>query len=107
MQEKTKIKPQQELGGGPGDDLFGDLGGDAPAGLATVVHGTYAETLPVAQMSIAQVRRRFRDLLDIHPEATAVIDGAPVDDETVVGQGQTLMFIRRAGEKGGCHEPVR
>jgi hypothetical protein len=87
---------------GPGNDLFGELGGSpAGDGLATVIHGTYAESLPVAQMSVAQVRRRFGDLLDIHPEATAVLDGAPVDDETTIQAGQSLMFVRRAGEKGG------
>ena len=86
---------------GPGNDLFGELGANPSGGdLATVIHGTYAEALPVAQMSVAQVRRRFGDLLDIHPEATAVLDGVPVDDEAVVQAGQNLMFVRRAGEKG-------
>lgn len=87
---------------GPGDDLFGELGGSpADGGLATVIHGTYAEALPVAQMSVAQVRRRFGDLLDIHPDATAVLDGVPVDDQATIEAGQNLMFVRRAGEKGG------
>jgi hypothetical protein len=87
---------------GPGNDIFGELGAEpVEAGLATVIHGTYAEALPVAEMSIAQVRRRFGDLLDIHPEATAVLDGVPVADDTTVQAGQNLMFVRRAGEKGG------
>jgi len=87
---------------GPGNDIFGELGAEpAEAGLATVIHGTYAEALPVAEMSIAQVRRRFGDLLDIHPEATAVLNGVPVDDDATVEAGQNLMFVRRAGEKGG------
>lgn len=86
---------------GPDGDLFGDLGGvPASPGLATVIHGTYAETLPVAEMSIAQVRQRFAELLDIHPEATAILDGAPVEDDALVQAGQNLMFVRRAGEKG-------
>ena len=86
---------------GPGDDLFGELGGSpAEGGLVDVIHGTYAESLPVAQMSIAQIRRRFGDLLDIHPQANAVLDGATVDDDATVQAGQTLMFVRRAGEKG-------
>ena len=86
----------------PGNDLFGELGaGPATADLATVIHGTYAEALPVARMSVAQVRRRFADLLDIHPQATAVLDGAPVEDDVTVQAGQSLMFVRRAGEKGG------
>ena len=98
-QRKTRARVADA---GPGDDLFGALGA-SPAGadLATVIHGTYAEALPVAQMSVAAVRRRFGDLLDIHPEATAVLDGVPVDDEVTIAAGQNLMFVRRAGEKGG------
>jgi hypothetical protein len=30
----------------------------------------------------------------------AQLDGRPVDDQTVVGTGQVLMFVRHAGEKG-------
>ena len=87
--------------GTPSNDVFEDLGAlPAGGGVATVIHGTYAEPLPVAQMTIAQVRRRFGDLLDIHPEANAVLDGAPASDETTIAAGQTLMFLRRAGEKG-------
>jgi len=95
---KTTRRPAEA---GPGSDLFGELGGSPPdGGLATVIHGTYAEALPVAQMSIAQVRRRFGDLLDIHPQATAVLDGVPVGEDATVRAGQSLMFVRRAGEKG-------
>ena len=84
MQEKKRNTARVTVTG-PGDDLFGDLGGvPAGPGLATVIHGTYAETLPVAQMSVAQVRGRFADLLDIHPEATAILDGVPVDDDVVL-----------------------
>ena len=96
--KKTKVRV---VDAGPSDDMFGELGGSpTDTGLATVIHGTYAEALPVAQMSIAQVRRRFSDLLDIHPEATAVLDGVPVDEDVTIQVGQNLMFVRRAGEKG-------
>lgn len=100
MQEKKRTTVQL-AGPGSGDDVFGALGGTATsAGNATVIHGTYAETLPVAEMSIAQVRRRFADLLDIHPESTAILDGQPADENDTVQAGQSLMFVRRAGEKG-------
>lgn len=86
---------------GPASDPFGEPGGSpAGAGLATVIHGTYAEALPVAEMSVGEVRRRFGDLLDIHPQANAVLDGVPVGDEARIEAGQNLMFVRRAGEKG-------
>jgi hypothetical protein len=68
--------------------------------MAMVTHGPYAEALPVAEMTVSQVRSRFQDRLDIHPEAMAMLDGNPVDDATTVRAGQTLMFMRQSGEKG-------
>jgi len=60
-------------GAGPGSDLFDDPG--AGTGSATVTHGPFAEVLPVAEMTISQVRSRFQDRLDIHPEAMAMLGG--------------------------------
>jgi hypothetical protein len=97
MQERQRqrIGP---AGAPPGSGFFDDPA--AGAGMATVTHGPFAEQLPVAEMTVSQVRSRFRDRLDIHPEAMAMLDGSPVDDATTVRAGQTLMFIRQAGEKG-------
>jgi hypothetical protein len=97
MQEQHRQRTRQG-GIGPGSGLFDDPG--AAPGTATVTHGPYAEVLPIAEMTVSQVRSRFRDRLDIHPEARAMLDGNPVDDTTTVRAGQTLMFIRQAGEKG-------
>jgi len=85
-------------GAEPGSDLFDDPG--SGTGSATVTHGPFAEVLPVAEMTISQVRNRFQDRLDIHPEALAMLDGNPADETTTVQAGQTLMFIRPSGEKG-------
>ena len=52
-------------------------------------------------MSVRDIRDSFRDRLDIHPEAVAFVDGDPVDDDTVIHEGQRLMFMRPSGEKGG------
>ena len=100
MQEKRRAttRPAPPASG---DGPFGAPGVDG-AGLATVIHGTYAEALPVASMTVRDVRSRFQDLLDIHPAAAALLDGRPADDGAVVQAGQHLMFIRRAGEKGGA-----
>jgi hypothetical protein len=87
--------------GGPGDgsDVW-DTPDDA-AGLAVVGSGIYSERLPVGGLSVADIRQRFADRLDIDPSATAVLDGNAVDDEqTAVHTGQTLVFVRWAGEKG-------
>jgi hypothetical protein len=95
MQERQRQRIGA-AGPSPGSGFFDDAG----AGMATVMHAPYMEQLPVAEMTVSQVRSRFRDRLDIHPEAMGVLDGNPVDDTTTVRAGQTLMFVRLAGEKG-------
>jgi len=95
-------QPEQELpahGGGLGSIFGDDLGGDD---LVSVASGPYSENLPVANMTVGEIRARFRDRFDIDPRSQAVIAGNEVGDETVVSAGQDLRFIRRAGEKGGA-----
>jgi hypothetical protein len=109
MAEKVrpnKIGATPPKGGGfdfNGADGAGAGEGD---GMATVSHGPYAEQLPVHGMSVEKIRRKFADRFDIDPKAEAIIDGNPVGDDTIVQQGQTLMFIRRAGEKGASESVV-
>ncbi|MGD8395202.1 MAG: hypothetical protein PVF43_06980 [Candidatus Eiseniibacteriota bacterium] len=71
------------------------------AATATVMHGPYAEQIPVADMAVGMIRQRYGDRFDISPDSVAFIDGNPVDEHTTVRAGQVLMFARRAGEKGG------
>ena len=83
--------------------LFGSPGGGAPderGAIATIASGPYAESLPVAGMTVAQVRERFAARFDIDPASQATIEGADVRDDTVIRAGQVLAFGRRAGEKG-------
>ena len=67
---------------------------------ATVAHGPYAEQLPVAGLTVGQIRSRYRDRFDIDPDSEAVLDGDPVRDDEILGPDQVLTFIRKAGEKG-------
>lgn len=84
------------LGGGP--SLFDDApGAQQPVSVSS---GPYAESLPVGHMTVGEIRRRFRDRLDLDPHSQAVLDGNDVGDDVVVRPGQALMFTRRAGEKG-------
>ena len=102
MQEAIRQKSTTELGGTGGlGSPFGD-GGGAPSVAApvTVASGPYAEQLPVANMSVGEVRARFRDRLDLDPHSVAILDGRRVPEDTVLRSGQVLSFIRPAGEKG-------
>ena len=83
-----------------GDPFSNDEEDEGLGGMVTVLHAPYTEDLPVGEMSVREVRERFRDRLDIHPEAVAFVDGDQVDDDTIVHEGQRLMFMRPSGEKG-------
>ena len=101
--EKEQNRTRLEIGPGGGNAPFGagfDPAADGAGQSATVSHGPYAEGLPVAGLSVAVIRARYADRFDIAPHAEAILDGNVVDGETVVGPGQALSFIHRAGEKG-------
>jgi hypothetical protein len=104
MPDQTRTRPPDELatllpGGGGGPDIWDQP--DQATGMAVVGSGIYSERLPVAGMTVEAIRTHFADRLDIDPRATAVLDGAAVDDEqATVNTGQTLIFVRWAGEKG-------
>ncbi len=101
MQERRQVQQEFVSIGG---SFFDDGADESSGGLVTVLHAPYAENLPVGEMSVREVRGRFRDRFDIHPDATAYLDGSEVGEDTVVHEGQRLMFMRRSGEKGGAKE---
>lgn len=100
MAEQTRSSHENALlnpGGDPNDVWSSGYS----VGLAVVSSGLHSERLPVAGMTVAEIRQSFADRLDIDPNATPVLDGHRVANEhTPVGVEQTLIFIRDAGEKG-------
>jgi hypothetical protein len=100
MQEITRSNRTIER---PGPGGLGSIFGGGNGGgsqLATVEHGTHVEQLPVANMTVGEIRRRFADRFHIAPTTQATLDARNVDDQTVVRAGQSLKFMRHAGEKG-------
>lgn len=97
---KEKNKPNKEEAkqagafGGPFD------GGSAADTSIEVTSGVYKEKLPIAGLTIGAVRTKFKDRLDLDANATAIIDGNEVDDDRVIGVGESLTFIHKSGEKG-------
>ena len=98
MNERIRSEPQQLSGPAGAPDLF-DQAPDAHLPV-NVSSGPYAESLPVGNMTVGEIRRRFRDRFDLDPHSQAVLDGHDVGDDVLVRPGQALMFSRRAGEKG-------
>ena len=96
------VRPRHRDDDEPGPAGIGSMfgAGSGRGGTATVCHGIHYEELPVANMTVGDIRARFGARFDIDPQSEAVLDRRDVDDRAVVKAGQTLTFVRRAGEKG-------
>ena len=95
-----RIRPNRERSHGPPGPGGVFDGNPANQPSVTVSSGPYAEHLPVGNLSVGEIRRRFGDRFDLDPQSQAVLDGNDVSDDVVVRPGQSLTFVRRAGEKG-------
>lgn len=88
---------------GGADSFSDDFAADtavATEGQVEVIHGVYAHSLPLSGMTVGQARTELADRMNIDPESMAVVDGHEVADDTILGEGQVLNFVRHAGEKG-------
>lgn len=91
--QKKPTEKKSALGGNPFDV-------NTDASTAMVCCGPYREALPVVGMTVGDVRTKFADRLELHADATAIINGNEVDNNTKIGSNEVLMFIHKAGEKG-------
>lgn len=68
--------------------------------MVTINSGANSQLFPVAGYTVAYVRDRFGEILNIAPGARAYVGGLEVDGETELDEGQTLVFTQVAAEKG-------
>src|ERR1035437_693602 len=99
MKEKRKTEKTKVSGGNSGS-IFDSVPGIPTDKNCNVSSDPYAEDLPVAGMTVEQVRQRFSDRLDIDSESQSIINGSPVEGSRILEVGENLMFVRHAGEKG-------
>jgi hypothetical protein len=96
-----RIRDESFAGGADSfSDDFGSGTAVATEGQVEVIHGVYAHSLPLSGMTVGQVRMELTDRMNIDPESLAVVDGNEVGDDTVIGEGQVLNFVKHSGEKG-------
>jgi hypothetical protein len=91
--------PDRESSSGPAA-LGSIFDAPEPPGQVTVSTGLHHSSLPVANLTVGEIRARFRDRFQIPPQSQATLDGRTVDDQTVVRSGQLLRFQHTAGERG-------
>lgn len=51
-------------------------------------------------LTVGEVRSRFEDAMNIPENATATVNGIPVEDEQVLVNGEEVLFAKPLGQKG-------
>jgi|SRR6185295_19511822 len=96
MTEIMRPRPEQQH---PGSSPFD--ADDVLANMAYVISPSgQRQLLPIAGLTVADIRRRLADRLNIDPAAQAMIGNRDVGDDVVLERGEYLLFRRMAGEKG-------
>ena len=66
----------------------------------TIKHGVNNLSVELAGQTVEEIRTKVEDVLNLGANEEARVNGSPATDETVVTEGQTLEFVKAAGEKG-------
>lgn len=72
----------------------------AASATVQVIWGPIAEHIAVAGMTAAEARALLQGPYNIAPHANMLVNGAPVSRTQRLAAGDTLEFVRLAGEKG-------
>ena len=67
----------------------------------TVSHGIHRGRFPVGGMSVAAARRILGPLINIDDEAVAVVNGTPVEEDTIISEQITMLsFVKPSSIRG-------
>ena len=91
---------QSQTGPGSGS-ADGDRAAESGGGMVQVIWGPLMDDLDVAGMSVGEVVTLLRDPYHLAPETVVTVNGSEADSSTRLTRGDTLEFVRAAGEKGG------
>ncbi len=92
----TQSQPEPAASSGGQED-----GIESGGGMVQVIWGPLMDDLDVAGMSVDEVVTLLRDPYHLAPGAIATVNGVEADPSTRLNRGDTLEFVRAAGEKGG------
>ena len=71
-----------------------------PAETTKVLYGVNELDLELAGKTVSEVWKALEQVFNIPRDAAITLNGARVDDDTVVGAGDELEFQKAAGVKG-------
>lgn len=97
--EEPKVQPA-DFGGGADTPESNTTPTTAERSVA-VQHGIHRGQFPVAGLRIRDARQTLSNLMNIDPQAVAVIDGRIVDEDTVIRDDVSMLsFVKPSAVKG-------
>jgi hypothetical protein len=69
-------------------------------GKVRVIYGVHSLEAGVAGRTVGSVREALAQPMNISPRAVALVNGQEVDANRILSAGESLEFVRYAGEKG-------
>ncbi len=93
---QSQERPDFELGGGSASP-----GSGAGSDTVQFVWGSTIHDLDLADMSVGEVHAMLGGAYNLAPDAVATVNGEEANSSTRLSRGDTLEFVRAAGEKGG------
>ena len=70
------------------------------SGTVQVTWGALIDDLEVAGMTVGEVQTLLQAAYNLAPGVQIIVNGDEADEDTVLGTGDALEFVRAAGEKG-------
>jgi hypothetical protein len=67
-----------------------------------LIAGADVQDLPLAGRLVGEARTVARNMFAVAAAAVAIVDGERVEDDHVLAAGQTLEFVKYAGQKGAA-----
>lgn len=99
-QTRRRTRPAAPVGGIDALDPLASPAAQDRTRNATLQSSFFAGPLPIAGMTVGEVRRRFAVSHFIEPGSDVVIDREPAGEDTVIRAGQIVTFVRYSGVKG-------
>ena len=65
-----------------------------------LIHGANSRSYSIAGMSVQDVRKKFRNILNIPKDVEVRVNGENVSDDFVLETGMIVEFSKTAGSKG-------
>ena len=101
LRRQRRDVPLPERGPAPGADRSGDAEAARAPGMVQVHGGgIMGEEMDLAEMTVGEAHRLLRGPYRIPPNAHALVNGTEADADRRLAEGDTLEFVRLAGEKG-------